>query len=332
MRAPLRTRRWSGPVLALAVVLTAAACTSSAARPHSPHEVTPSPKAPHSAGASAAAQVHYPSVASVLRTRATGGLVLERNIPSSGAFRPRPAFLYVPPVLRGSAHRHVPVLELLHGTPGQPSDWLTRGALRATADAFAARHGGRAPLIVAPDLNGTQRGDSECIRTASGAPVEKYLTVDVVRWVRHKYRLDVGKSRWWVAGLSEGGLCSAVLALRHPSLYAAFGDMSGLLRPIVEHLTQAESDRVLYRGDAVAQREHDPTWLLQHRRYSGLRAWFACGASDGKVLPAQKALVAAARRAGLPTYAEVRPGRHAWSVWTVALRQLLPWLWSRQPT
>jgi S-formylglutathione hydrolase FrmB len=262
----------------------------------------------------------------VLRPRRTGGEVLMRQIPSTTGFRPRPALLYLPPVMRDHQREPLHVLELLHGTPGQPADWFTEGGLRAIADAFAAQHHGVAPLIVLPDLNGAERADSECIRTAAGADVETYLTRDVITWVRTRYDSVVGQRPWWIAGLSEGGLCSAVLALRHPDLYTAFGDFSGLARPIVEGRTVAESDQQLYRGDPVTKREHDPQWLLAHRHYSDLRAFFECGTADKPVRRAQEALVVAAARAGLPVHAQQRPGKHSWTVWADSLRELLSWL------
>jgi S-formylglutathione hydrolase FrmB len=255
-------------------------------------------------------------------------MVVERTIPSTDTFRPRPGFLYVPPILLTHPERRVPVLELLHGTPGEPSNWFTGGFLRETADAFAKAHGGLAPLVVVPDVNGARRADSQCIRTANGADVEHYLTSDVVRYVRDRYGMAVGTERWWIAGLSEGGICSAVLALRHPDLYSAFGDMSGLLRPTVDHLSLAGTNRQLYQDNPVAEREHDPQWLLSHRPYTAREgAWFLCGAQDVTVRRAQVVLVAASRRAGLLTHSGYLPGTHRWVVWSAALRLLLPWLW-----
>ena len=223
------------------------------------------------------------------------------------------------------------MLEILHGTPGAPNDWLIRGRLRSTADAFAAAHGGRAPIVVMPDINGSWRADSECIRTASGEDVERYLTSDVVSYVRKAFRSTVGRARWWLVGVSEGGLCAAMLALRHPTTYSAFGDLSGLSRPVVEHVSAAASVRQLFGTDATAQREHDVVWLLQHHRYPALRGWFECGAADTEVCVAQAAVVAAAAPAGMPTKAAVVPGKHGWSIWQGSLRRLLPWLWARAP-
>lgn len=263
-----------------------------------------------------------------VKRRPTGGAVLETvQIPSQDGFQPRAAYVYLPPSAVFHPDRHLPVLELLHGTPGQPVDWINGGDFVRTLDNFASKHHGEAPIVVVPDLNGAHRADSECIRTADGKNTERYLTVDVVNWVRSHFARTVGLSKWWLAGLSEGGVCSVMLALRHPYLYSAFGDFSGLAAPLVDHLTQAQSDRQLYGLDAKNKRAHEPLWLLGHRRYPGMPAWFECGASDHKVLVAQAKVVAAARTAQLEVHATTAPGKHGWTVWSAALRSTLPWLW-----
>ena len=339
-----RTRRVGLVATAAAVLVTGlAACTASSDKPstsaNSSRSSKPSkgPTHPGSgatpSGTGAAASVSSlgpsptPDPVRVSHTIRGGGRVLRVTIPSSTTFRPRPAYVYLPPVLATRPNQTLPVLELLHGTPGQPADWFTRGDLLATANAFAAAHHGSAPIMVVPDINGAQRADSECIRTTSGADVETYLTRDVVAWVRRRFARAVGTRPWWVAGLSEGGICSIVLALRHPTVYSAFGDLSGLLTPQVEHQTPAQSDQTLFRGNAADRAAHDPTWLLTHRHYGALPAWFATGASDARTLRAQTQLAVAARAAHLTVHAETRPGRHEWTVWSYELRVLVPWLW-----
>lgn len=323
--------------VATASVLVLGACTSSASGAHDPARPSESPSSSRVESHAAAAAATSAAASAMVRQLVNParkdryGRVLQVRIPARGGFRPRPAYLYVPRVLTTHPDRAVPVLELLHGTPGQPSDWLVRGNLVSTLDAFAAAHHGVAPLVVVPDLNGSWRADSECIRTTSGQDVESYLAGDVVSWVRHRYPRAVGGRRWWVAGLSEGGLCAADLALRHPGTYSAFGDMSGLARPIIDHMTQAQSDQILFRGSVTARLEHDPIWLLAHRHYTNLPAWFVCGAADVQVRQAQTALVAAARAAHLRVAAGLRPGHHTWTIWAPALRDLLPWLWSHAP-
>ena len=62
------------------------------------------------------------------------------------------------------------------------SDWLRRGEAAETADAFAEVHGGSAPIMVFPDLNGMFDKDTECVNGTRGNAAD-HLTKDVVPYV-----------------------------------------------------------------------------------------------------------------------------------------------------
>ena len=84
------------------------------------------------------------------------GATLSVPIPGAGLrFTPRPAFVWVPPAWFARNHPQLPVIELLHGTPGDPSNWTKSGDADATALAFAQQHHGMAPILVMPDINGS---------------------------------------------------------------------------------------------------------------------------------------------------------------------------------
>jgi S-formylglutathione hydrolase FrmB len=259
-----------------------------------------------------------------------GGRLLLRRIPGlTSHFRARRAYVWLPPVLSERSSVRLPVVLLLHGLPGHPADWVRKGDAVRTLDAFAAKHGGRAPIVVMPDINGATRADTECITTKYGADVERYLTVDVPRWVRAHYptRTD---GRWGVAGLSEGGTCAAMLALRHPDEFSVFGDFSGLARPTLGDTDDpATTIRVLFHGDRAAYERHDPMWLLAHHRYPHGAGWLEYGRQDVKGAAAAKSIAGAARRARLTIRVSSVPGRHEWTVWQAAFRSMLPWLWQR---
>jgi S-formylglutathione hydrolase FrmB len=256
--------------------------------------------------------------------------VLTRVIPGTlSGFAARPARVYLPPAYRTQPHRRFPVLELLHGTNGSPGDWLRRGAAKASLDAFAARHGGAAPIVVMPDINGRLQDDTECVRSRTGASVERYLTEDVPNYVRAHFPA-ADRKHWSVAGLSEGGTCAVMLALRHPRTLAVFGEFSGLTRATVgETDDTADTVAQLFGGSRAAYDRHDPLWLLRHHSYRGLSGFFVSGAQDAATRAAQSQLVAASRRAGIAVQASLLPGSHSWAVWSVALRAMLPWLWAR---
>lgn len=249
------------------------------------------------------------------------------SIPATSTFAARKALIYLPPA--ALAGRRMPVLELLHGVPGGPTDWLTTGGLLPTLNAFATSHGGRAPVIVMPDINGAKHADTECVRTTTGADVEQYLTTDVPDYVMAHEPVSQDRRQWAIAGLSEGGTCAAVLALRHFPQYRAFVDLSGLVRPTVGDKDDPQATIAeLFGGSVSEYQQHDPIWLLQHQQYPGLAAWLACGTNDAQVRADQPRLAAAASAADVTVHTEVVPGRHSWPVWAVELRRVLPWLWN----
>ncbi|MGI8677992.1 MAG: alpha/beta hydrolase [Jatrophihabitans sp.] len=259
------------------------------------------------------------------------GTVLTRTIPGgSSGFRSRPAMIYLPPVLRADPRRQLPVIELLHGTPGATTNWLDLGHAAATLDAFAAAHGGLAPIVVMPDINGTLHGDTECVRSPGGGDVERYLTTDVRGYVLSHFPASRDPRRWSVAGLSEGGTCAIMLALRHTGSYSAFGDLSGLAGPTVKDRgVPSLTIKLLFSGSRQAYEQHEPLSLMRLHAYPSLGGWFECGAQDKATHAAQGLLSAAARRAGITVHATTIPGRHSWKVWGPAFRQMLPWLWAR---
>src|SRR4051812_2462297 len=58
------------------------------------------------------------------------------------SFNARPAQVYLPPAWFRNPQPHLPVIELLHGTPGTPEDWTRAGRADVTADRWAAHHAG----------------------------------------------------------------------------------------------------------------------------------------------------------------------------------------------
>lgn len=259
------------------------------------------------------------------------GALFTLRIPASDArYRPRPALLYLPPEVRRHPDRPLPVLELLHGEPGQPADWVRRGRLVALETAFAREHGGQAPIVVLPDVNGIQHLDTECIRSAQGGDIERYLAQDVPRFLAARLPAARAPQAWTVAGLSEGGTCALMLGLRHPRQFASIVDLSGLDRPTLTHEDNATlTTRVLFGGSRAAYTAHDPLHLLATRRFAGTGVWLECGADEPAYRHADAVLTPRLRSAGVSVHALVVPGRHDWTLWSGALGAALPWLWQR---
>ncbi len=260
------------------------------------------------------------------------GQIVTLDVPATASqFTARSTEVYLPPAWFAKNRPLLPVVMLLHGEPGSPQDWIDGGQAQATADAFAAAHGGFAPVLVMPDVNGSLDGDTECVDSPLG-DAETYLTVDVpTAVVRVLGTQDPGRP-WAVAGLSEGGSCALMLALRHPDRFSAFGDYSGLVGPRLGDTNADTTSTVaqLFGGSQQAFAAHEPSTLLGERRYPRLGGWFEVGDADTEPLAATWALVPAARAAGIRTCVVIVPGGgHTFAVWSDAFQRSLPWLAGR---
>lgn len=244
--------------------------------------------------------------------------------PASG-FRARVAQVYLPPAWFLTPRPELPVIELLHGTPGSPGDWTRAGSADAVADAYAANHGGLAPIIVMPDINGSFVADTECVDTPRRR-AETYLSVDVPQYVLSQLGASPSPRSWAVVGSSEGGYCAFDLALRHPDRWATFGDFAGLDQPTY----RGGALHHLFGGSLQSFRAHEPSYLLDRGAPSGEGGWFEVGASDGGTTRSLLWSAHLARRAGLETHLVEVPGaHHTWRLFRRSFSDAFPWLMSR---
>ncbi|MEA3078011.1 MAG: hypothetical protein QOF60_2919 [Actinomycetota bacterium] len=259
------------------------------------------------AGRHAKDQASPAKVAAVaaLPTPPARGLVEQVAIAGTASgFVARPAEIYLPPAWFTTPRPALPVIELLHGSPGTPEDW-TRGAqVDVVSDQWALDHGGFAPIIVMPDVNGSFTGNTQCLNGRRGN-AETYLVDDVHRFVVDTYGARTDRNGWTVGGLSEGGYCALNLTATHPDVFATFLDFGGSGRPRHWH--------------------HHP---------EDVAGWFEVGSADGLTTREVQATAGAMGRAGLEAHLTLVPdGHHTFRVWRQAFADALPWTVSRmQPT
>jgi S-formylglutathione hydrolase FrmB len=258
----------------------------------------------------------------------THGFTIQVPIPATvSGFKARDAFVWVPPIWVANSKIKLPVLTLLAGIPGTPSDWTRAGFADQTAREFADAHKGIAPIIVMPDSNGTAGADTECVNSSLGR-AETYLTVDVPNYIRKNFNAKTSPNSMAIGGLSEGGMCALMLTLRHPDIYRTFADYSGLTGPTVGNLVDpAATTQKLFGGSAAEYRAHNPLVLLKAGTFKQLGGWFEVGTADRAPLQAQRTLVPLAIKAGIHTCSREVPGAgHNFDLWTEAFQDSLPWL------
>jgi enterochelin esterase-like enzyme len=264
-------------------------------------------------------------------TRKTGklpdhGETITLPIPGTvSKFHASPAFVYLPPIWFKSPEPQLPVIELIAGVPGEPSDWTRAGYADTTATSFAQLHHGISPILVIPDNNGPSQ-DTECSNSSMGN-AETYLITDVPNFMQANFNAAVGKHSLAVAGLSDGGTCASMLALRNPTIFQTFASYSGYNVPTYLNDNAQQTISALYGGSTANYDAHSPQYLLTNKKFPGLAGWFAAGQQDGSALGPAKQLADLAGKAGFQQVClTTPPGTHSFTFWASAFQDSLPWL------
>lgn len=248
------------------------------------------------------------------------GVLVKLDAPAARSHFPhRRGVVFLPPAYFGSHGADLPVLMMLVGSPGTPIDWLRSGHGQGIDDAYAATHGGVAPVLVVVDQNGSVTGDTECVDGPEGN-AETYVAVDVPAFLTGTLHLHHDPARWGIVGFSEGGTCALTLVLRHPDIYWHIVDFGGDARPNLgnpQHTLAA-----LYGGNLAAEQAHDPARLLAAHRYPGVTAWFGAGRQDTPGIDVGQDMAVLTRKAGIPTHTLIGIGGHNWQFASSGLAQI----------
>ncbi|CDO05364.1 hypothetical protein C1S82_13420 [Mycolicibacterium cosmeticum] len=210
--------------------------------------------------------------------RPAHGVVVSVTIPGDGpggsGFRHRDELIYLPPAWFASdPPPPLPAVVMAGGEFGTPRDWPSTGNARATADTFAAAHGGNAPILVFIDTSGDFTNDTECVNGPRGNAAD-HITKDVVPYVITHFGAGAQPAQWGFAGWSAGGTCALTTTLMHPELFTTFLDIDGQIGPNAGSKNQTVAR--LFGGDMDAYLAFDPqTVMARHGRYDGVAAWFA---------------------------------------------------------
>lgn len=198
-----------------------------------------------------------------------------------------------------------PVIELLHGHPGQPDDLFSLGDLQhISVDA------GIAPFIaVIPDGNGPRIEDSWFANVASQR-MGSATSIDVRQWAKHTFRTN---SSWSYAGLSSGGFGAAYLPMVDTAPVHAICGLSGYYNASAS----SSAIKILAHADAATRRRASPIYHLASAPHLVVLAY---GRGDARTERQAVAYATALRRAHHRVFVHAYPGKHQWSVWRPAFR------------
>lgn len=238
-------------------------------------------------------------------------------------FAARKALVYLPPAALAHDAPALPVLELLSGQPGQPSNLVTSGQLPEILDAYAREHHGLAPIVVMPDQLGAPADNPMCVDSPLGNSAT-YLTVDVPRWINSHLRVLSGPRSWAIGGFSQGGTCSIQLGAKYPQLYGGILDISGQVAPHRGSVAATIHDG--FDGSVAKYQKAEPLSLLAAGApYRDTLVVFAVGAADARFAPGVTTIARGATLAGMRVHSIVSPGTaHDWHTVQYALRAAVP--------
>jgi enterochelin esterase-like enzyme len=265
------------------------------------------------------------------------GYLFQTSVTGVRSHLVRDVYVYLPPQYfqKAYAHYKFPVIELLHGSPGNPQAWVDVMGVIPTFLNLLEVHPADAAVLVMPDTDGGQQYGLQCLNNPGGIQDMTFVALDVPAAIARIARVQPPGPAWGLAGYSEGGYCTANIALQEPSRYGAAGVMSGYFGPILSTVPAGNKPGAKPRLVNVFL-GHPGLLLVNTPRKYVTRVpindvlpafWLAAGGQDR-----QDVLAAAGFRQLLQTRVANVPlvvipdGGHQGSVWRAALRPMLNWM------
>lgn len=273
-----------------------------------------------SAGAASAGDPALPAAVLARGRRAAvrgHGIILPWQLAGPRSGISRRGLLYLPAAYfdRGRPALRFAVVELFHGNPGGPPNWVVQMHLAATLDSEIGA--GRVPPLIAVMPLYTRAAGRECLNTPASQD-ETYLAADVPADIGATFRIRTRPGSWATMGYSQGAFCAVNLALHHPDRYGAAVSLSGYY--------SARADRLVGASSIDSPLE----WLAG--RHAGLPAVYLMGSAGDRraVSGLAEFRRAAGRRLALVTVSQPSGG-HNFRVWSQASVPAFDWLASRLP-
>jgi len=243
----------------------------------------------------------------------------------------RAVYVFLPPQYFQPAYQayRFPVIELLHGQPGEPQDWITVVGVTRAFDRLLADNLAQPAVLVMPDANGGQQVSLQCLDQVGGPQDLTYLAVDLPAQIARTLRVLPPGTAWGVAGYSEGGFCAANIALRYPHRYGSAGVLSGYFTPSANRL--AGSDRLVspFGGNSRLREQNTPLEEIQKLSAAAVipRFWLAAGAADRQDVADTEVFWQELRQRQDDVPLTLTPGGgHTMTTWRAQIPPMLTWM------
>jgi len=243
----------------------------------------------------------------------------------------RTVYVYLPPQYFQPAFLayRFPAIELIHGQPGVPQDWITVVGVTQTFRQLLAERRAQPAVLVMPDANGGDKISLQCLDQAGGPQDLTYLAVDLPGQIARTLRVLRPGPAWGVAGYSEGGFCAANMALRYPHRYGLAGVLSGYFQPLDNQLAGARGPVDPFGGNGGLREQNTPLDEIQRLPATAVipRFWLGAGAADRQDVAAAERfwLELRPRQGDVPLTLTAGSG-HSMTTWRAEIPPMLAWM------
>jgi enterochelin esterase-like enzyme len=196
----------------------------------------------------------------------------------------RSVYVYLPPQYFDPAYRRYrfPAIELIHGFPGEPQDWITVMDVTTTLNALIHQGLAKPAVLVMPDASGGRRISLQCLNQVNGPQDATFLARDLPSYIVRVLRVMQPGRSWGIAGYSEGGFCAANLGLRYARSFGYAGVLSGYFRPTDNQLGDPPQSVSPFGGDKQLAQQNTPVQEVQSLPAGTPipQFWIGVGSSD----------------------------------------------------
>jgi enterochelin esterase-like enzyme len=259
------------------------------------------------------------------------GYTLHTDVPGKLSHITRSVYVYLPPQYFEPAYKNYrfPVIELIHGQPGEPQDWINVVGVQVVLDDLVDRGHAKPAVLVMPDANGGNTISLQCLNQAGGPQDLTYLAKDVPEAMSHMLRVQPPGVGWGVAGYSEGGFCAANMALRYRYRFGAAASLSGYFVPFDNKLANPARTVSPFGNSARLRAENTPTEEVRALAPGAVLPQFWLGAGRGDNIDVANATYFAQElqlhQAGVPLV--LTPGSgHTMATWHAEVPPVLSWM------
>lgn len=233
--------------------------------------------------------------------------------------------IYLPPSYRINTSERYPVFYLLHGSPGNSSDWMYQAHAATTEDILLALGKVRPTILVTAQGQGPIYPYSEWANSFDGRQkMEDAVATDLVHFVDSHYRTLPYPADRAIGGLSSGGFGAPNIALHHPDIFGSVMSVGG-------YYIAVKTSPVFFSPGSISYLAYNSP-LEYVLTPSGNRAahqiFFVVGAArqDGAYYRDALVFYHALVKLGVSVRLLTLEGGHSWKVWSVEFASILPLL------